>query len=154
MALPLEALPDFAGFGVDGRSGLEGAQQRRGALVDQAHVAGGQLDRADGVGLVDGLSPPGSLGDRDRRVVAGQGLIDDEAQDGRLGSHGSEDRRSGDAGLGGDVLDRGRQVALVGEQPVCGGADQRWCIPASNGGPVGASLDISHRANHTPDLFH
>ena len=42
-----------------------------------------QLDRTHGVGLVDGLSPPRSLGDRDRCVVAGQSLIDDEPQDGR-----------------------------------------------------------------------
>jgi hypothetical protein len=154
VALPLKTVPDFSGFGVDGRSGLEGAQQRRGALVDQAHVARGQLDRADSVRLIDSLSPPGSLGDRERRVVAGEGLIDDEAQDRGLWSHGAEDRRSGDACLDGDVLDGGRQVALVGEQSVGGGADQRWCVPASDRGAVGTSLDISHPANHTPNLLY
>ena len=61
----------------------------------------------------------------ERRVVSGQGVIDDDTQDRRLRSHGGEDRRAGNAGPGGDVLDRGRQVALVGEQPVCGGADQQ-----------------------------
>ena len=145
MALPLEAVPDLSGFGVDGRGGLECAQHRRGALVDQTHVAGVQFDRTHGVGLVDGLAPPGSLGDRDRCVVAGEGLIDDEAQDRRLGSDGGEDRRSGDAGLGGDVLDRRRQVAL-GRRTA--GRRRRRSAPVRprvEWWSVRASLDSSHR---------
>lgn len=50
-----------------------------------SYVASVQLDRPDGVGFFDRFAPPGPLSDRHRRIVTGEGLVDDGAQDDRLG---------------------------------------------------------------------
>ena len=89
-----------------------------GALVDQAHVpAWSSIDRT-GIGFLDRLTPPRTLGDRNGCVVASECLINDTAPGSRFRSDGGEDRRPCDTSFDGDVLDRCREIALVGKERV------------------------------------
>jgi hypothetical protein len=99
------------------------------------------------------LGEPRPGRDGDGLVVTGQGLVDQDLEDDRLGSHRREHGRPGHPGRGRDVLDRGGQVAPVAEQAVRGRKDEPRRIAAADAGAVGTPVDSGHSQHNTASLI-
>src|SRR5262245_39580122 len=99
--------------------------------------------------IPDGCEPR-PIGDRHRRVIPGQRLVEHASKQRRLRAECGEDGGSGDAGGGRDIGQRGAEVTPLHEEFAGRGDDRLPCVPRALLAyrrpvlPPSAAVDITH----------
>ena len=137
-----------ANSSIDGPGAAQNVVDRPDPFDDARHAAREHRDLAALIGFASCCLWPGTVDDRDRRVIAGGAKVCELRQNVALGAEGSVNGVDSDTRLLGDALDRGRRVSAFRKPSLRCLEDANPRVPclflAELGGVRAPGLDFAH----------